>query len=77
MVVMLSTVAMSVTTIAVAWMFYRPALSGILLAIAGASVFAASRLFKSKAQTVTHDNVMEATAVENNVVEDSRITVVG
>ena len=77
MVVMLSTVAMSVTTIAVAWMFCRPALSGILLAIAGASVFAASRLFKSKAQTVTHDNVMEATAVENNVVEDSRITVVG
>ena len=47
------------------------------MAIAGASVFAASRLFKSKGQTVTHDNVMEATAVENNVVEDSRITVVG
>ena len=76
-IVMLGTVAMSVTTIAVAWLFYRPAFSVVLLAIAGASVFAASRLFKPKPPTVTHDGLMEAEAVENNVVEDSRITVVG
>ena len=44
------------------------------MAIAAHFLGAASQSIEA---AIPHDNVMEATAVENNVVEDSRITVVG
>ena len=67
MIATLITVALSIGTIGIAWMFYRPLLSIILFAVAGVIAFGAQRLLKQRTPKVAHDDV----------VEDARIQVVG
>ena len=66
MVVSLVTIALAVSTIAIAWMFYRPLFSIILLAVAGGIGFGAWLLLKKQPPKSPHDDV----------IEDARIQVV-
>lgn len=66
MMALLAAVALSFTTIAFAWLFYRPLLSIVLFAIAALVTYGASRLFKRRTSL----------AAEDEVVEDARIVVV-
>ena len=66
MIALLVSVALSFTTIAIAWLFYRPLWSVILFAIAAVVAYGASRLFNQQTSAVMKDEV----------VEDARIRVV-
>ena len=67
MVVSLVTIALSVSTIAAAWFFYRPLWAVGLFAVAAVLAFFASRFFKQPTTLPASDAV----------VDDPRITVVG